>query len=97
MVDQDLQYKYSDVKQLLFGSEGFLSVGPNPFTTEIEVFTQDRILSVSLYTMLGQVVYQQRYPSSSKIHLGHGLASGTYVIMVETNQKKHIQQVVKTN
>lgn len=97
MVDLDKQYNYSEVKQLSFGSEGVITIGPNPFANELEIFTQDPILSVSLYTMLGKTVYQQKYPTGNKIQLGSHLANGTYVLMVETNKKKHIQQVVKTN
>jgi PKD repeat protein len=97
MVDNTQQYKYSQVKQLRFTSEGIVAIGPNPFKQQLEIVTQDRILNVSLHTLLGKTVYQQRNPTSSTIQFGPGLANGTYILLVETNKRRFVQQVLKAD
>lgn len=97
MNDNDKNFKYSEVRQLHMMSQSSITLAPNPFINQIQIFTQDKIAQVSIVTMLGKIVFSQRNPSSNIIQLGSNLTPGNYIVVVETNKQRHIQQMIKSN
>lgn len=76
-----------------------MNISPNPFSTDITLSFADNIydyLFVTLFDMVGNTVYFEKYGAAQKINLHAGdLASGPYILRVHTNKKYYVVKLIK--
>jgi hypothetical protein len=99
------KYTYSDVKKVMFNTDGFVTVWPNPFTERADITLSSAIAQtafITLYDANGRVVKQQQallVKGSNMVQLKnlHTLPSGNYIINVSTQSGdvKHSQKLIK--
>lgn len=71
---------------------GQLKIYPNPVVNTFTIDTNEKIVSVELYDVLGRKVQQLQHEKINNVeHLEHGL----YFIKVKTDQKEYVEKLIK--
>ena len=103
-VDYDGSYEYSDIKWVEFsGSEGAISVFPNPFKNEIQVnmeVAEAGQVELRLTDVVGRVIYSEVLNVTAggttvKIELDDRLSKGVYLLDVNGAGYEEVIKVVK--
>jgi hypothetical protein len=69
-----------------FGSFLNVTVYPNPATTSLTIISSDRINTVRIYSLIGQVLYGQRYNSPTVELDVADLPAGTYILKINESE-----------
>jgi hypothetical protein len=79
--DLDAKFTYSNVVRLYYGSNGFISVAPNPATDHVDILTTGKISDLVLLDASGKKVKQFTTSASNRYSLS-GIAKGLYFLRV---------------
>lgn len=74
-----------------------LDIFPNPVQDQLTILHRYGKLKVKLSTLLGETVYQQTWSNGERFIDFSALANGVYLLEVETEGKKEIVKITKTN
>jgi hypothetical protein len=73
-----------------------ITVQPNPFTDFITVRSNEKILSVSVYTANGQLVRSLKNENDTDINIPlFELKDGVYYVKIQTNSKSYTRKIIK--
>ncbi len=90
---------FSEIKEVDFTTVTapvVFSVGPNPFTSYINIASPIAIKAMVLFASNGQVVQQSSNFPGGRWNIGRQLASGMYVLKVfTTDGKTYVRQLIK--
>jgi hypothetical protein len=69
-------------------------ISPNPSANAIDLRFNQQLKDpvIRIYSSLGKLVYEQKYPASTAIHLETNLPEGCYFISVEAEQQHSTQK-----
>jgi len=79
------------------GNEGLITVFPNPVTDELQIRSDEKILSARLSGLSGNCLMNISNISEYTLHLStKKLSSGIYLLKVETSRGTFIQKLIKS-
>lgn len=94
--DQAGKIKYSEVARISLDKNApLVTVGPNPFTGSIFIYSNELIKKVTLFDPAGRVVYQTDALNGNRISINSSLPAGTYVIKIQTGSGMINRKIVK--
>lgn len=94
MEDLDAGYKYSPTARISIGKDIKITIGPNPFSNYINVYSPSEIKKLSIYDMGGREVFSTRNITGNKVTLTKVLSKGTYMVRIVTSDG---EQTIKMN
>ncbi len=98
-VDRDGAFVYSEIRKVNFGKTGGISVYPNPAKDHFNITLTGSLINqpatISLVAMDGRMVYQQRVTALSQTETipVDRIASGKYVVRIQTNGERITQSI----
>ena len=95
MIDIDGNYKYSPVARISLSGNNVITIGPNPFTDHLFVYSSAEIKRVTLFDMSGKQLFSTTSVSGNKININQPLAGGTYLARIETAEGTEIRKLYK--
>ncbi len=95
-IDFNNSFKRTNIEQLKWNdSKSDFTLYPNPFSTYFEINTRLNILKVALIAYSGQIVYAINKLESNKVLLPPFIASGTYILRLQTENGFLYEKVIK--
>jgi len=102
--DFRFDYKYTDqtVGINKNNTSSITSIYPNPVNEEVHIKLDDLYnnVNISIYDMLGNEVFEQKFKEKDKIDLNSGISSlsdGIYFIAILADNKKSVSKIIKKN
>jgi hypothetical protein len=96
-IDFDGNFEFSDIVVVERGAviSSTIKVFPNPSNNWItyQVPNNEAITKVTLMDAFGKMILTDNVPNGSLAV--HSLASGVYILVIETNQNRYLQEIVK--
>ncbi|HEX2684561.1 MAG TPA: PKD domain-containing protein, partial [Ferruginibacter sp.] len=85
MIDRDLSYRYSEVAKIALKKKGpDITIGPDPFTDHVFIYSNEQVRSVTIFDMNGRTVYRTSDIVGNKMYIKNKLAPGMYLFKLET-------------
>jgi len=96
ITDRTGKYKYTDIAKIaLDRSIPAVSIGPNPFSDQVSVYSKAAIKNITVFDMNGRAVYQTANIVGNKMYFKNNLAPGTYIFKIFTESGIVTQKLVK--
>jgi hypothetical protein len=90
-VDYNGDFTYSEIIALEFKNENsYLSVFPNPTIDNINISLSDEIILVSVYNVLGELIYESKTEGRSETIALQHLSNGVYIVKALSADNKII-------
>ena len=84
MIDVNGNYKYSPIARISLVENNAITIGPNPFTDQLFVYSSSEIKRVTIFDMSGKQLFSTTSVTGNKISINQPLARGTYLVRIET-------------
>lgn len=84
MIDVNGNYKYSPIARISLAGNNAITIGPNPFTDQLFVYSSSEIKRVTIFDMSGKQLFSTTSVTGNKISINQPLARGTYLVRIET-------------
>lgn len=97
IIDMDANYKYSSVARISLSANNTITVGPNPFTDHLFIYSSAEVKKVTLYDMSGKEMFSTNSVIGNKINITRPLAKGTYLAKIETAEGIETRKVYKAD
>jgi PKD repeat protein len=97
MIDLDDHYKYSPVARIALDKLSEITIGPNPFTDQLFIYSSAEVKKVTLYDMNGKEMFSTHSILGNKVTITRPLANGTYFAKIETADGMVSRKVYKAN
>ena len=92
-------YRLPVIAQTSLGSDSFggisLQYSPNPVEGLLYIKANEVLKKVSIYNLLGQIIYQQRFNANEIEANLNNFATGTYMVIVESDDRKETFKIIK--
>lgn len=95
MIDKDGNFKYSPVARIAMNKATELTVGPNPFTDMIYVYSNEKVNGFALYDMSGKMIWRTNSITGNSVNVPSFISKGVYMAAVETASGIYKKQIVK--
>ncbi len=97
MLDLDGNFKYSAVARITLNGPAGITIGPNPFSDHLFVYSKAEIKKITLYDMSGKEIFSSTAIMGNKIMITRPMAKGGYIARIETANGIETRKVYKAD
>jgi PKD repeat protein len=95
-VDRDGKFKLSPIARIGLGDRNNnITIGPNPVTDYLNIYSNEEIRQVTLFDAAGKEVYKTTIINGNRMPLPAHLPAGTYSVKIRTAVGVYHRQVIK--
>ncbi len=96
IIDNAARFKYSDVAKVQIDKNNTtITVGPNPFTNYVSVYSSSAIKYVSVFNTAGNLIFTTSTVVGNKIYLNKNFPTGTYLFKIKTESGEVVRKLIK--
>jgi len=95
ILDTDGSFKYSPVARIALNGPAGITIGPNPFSDHLFVFSKDEVKRVTVYDLGGREMFSTTSITGNQVNITRPLSKGTYLVRVETGNGVETKKIIK--
>lgn len=95
MVDNDGQFKYSGIARITIDADQRITVGPNPFRDELNIYAQETIKTITLSDMNGREVFRTSSVIGNRLRIPGNIPAGQYLLRIETTLGVETRKLIR--
>ncbi|HUR64771.1 MAG TPA: PKD domain-containing protein [Chitinophagaceae bacterium] len=96
MVDNDNSFTYSPIARISLSTNNLITVGPNPFSDHLFIYSSVEVKKLILIDMSGRQLFRTTSISGNRVNLP-SIPKGNYIVRIETADGVETRKISKGN